>query len=197
MIAIILGLICSLLLLFYLFLISPFDFWKKRGVNGPKPLPFVGNFLSSFSQKRHLAYDIQDIYEQVILFKFCVVNFCKNLLLCRAYKHSDNYVGIYASRAPQLLITNAAMMRRVLVTDFKHFHDNDISTMVSIVTSLLRKLRITCTQDGTVGHTWTRDRNICSAIHQPRLLNKLSNGNNIFSAEKKNSEISYVHPPLG
>lgn len=65
MIVFILASICALLLFVYLFLVWPFDYWKKQGVNGPKPRPFVGNYPSAFTQKRHLTMDIQDIYEYV------------------------------------------------------------------------------------------------------------------------------------
>lgn len=65
MIVFILASICSVLLFVYLFLVWPFDYWKKRGVNGPKPRPVVGNYPSAFTQKRHLTMDIQDIYEYV------------------------------------------------------------------------------------------------------------------------------------
>ncbi|XP_005184312.1 probable cytochrome P450 28a5 [Musca domestica] len=109
MLAFALGLACAILLLLYLFLVWPFNYWKQRGVNGPKPRPFVGNYPSGFTQKRSIACDIHDIYE--------------------TYKKSDDFVGIYNCRTPQLLVINPKLIRRVLVTDFKHFHDNDASTM--------------------------------------------------------------------
>ncbi|XP_065365375.1 cytochrome P450 3A24-like [Calliphora vicina] len=54
--------------------------------------------------------DIKDIYE--------------------SYKNTDHFVGVFNCRSPQLLITNAELVRRILVTDFKHFHDNEASTFV-------------------------------------------------------------------
>ncbi|XP_065362737.1 probable cytochrome P450 28a5 [Calliphora vicina] len=102
--------IIAFILLFYIFLIWNFDYWKKRGIVSPKPLPFVGNYPSVLTQKRHMAYDLQDIYEK--------------------YKHTDNFVGIFSCRSPQLLITNGELVRRIYSTDFKHFHDNEASRMV-------------------------------------------------------------------
>ncbi|XP_061401774.1 probable cytochrome P450 28d1 [Musca vetustissima] len=61
MLSTILAGICLLLLVVYLFLIWPYDYWQKRGVNGPKPLPFVGNYLSTLTLKRNIVLDIQDI----------------------------------------------------------------------------------------------------------------------------------------
>lgn len=53
----------AVIILFYLFLISSFNYWKKLGVRSPPPQPFVGNYPSVLTQKRHMAYDLQDIYE--------------------------------------------------------------------------------------------------------------------------------------
>ncbi|KAI8126815.1 putative cytochrome P450 28d1 [Lucilia cuprina] len=100
----------AFIILFYLFLISNFNYWKKFGIVSPKPLPFVGNYPSVLTQKRHIAYDIQDLYEK--------------------YKHTENFVGIFSCRSPQLLITNGELVRRIYSTDFKHFHDNEASRMV-------------------------------------------------------------------
>ncbi|KAM7349409.1 putative cytochrome P450 28a5 isoform 2-T2 [Cochliomyia hominivorax] len=99
-----------IIVLFYLFLISNFNYWKKLGVKSPPPLPFVGNYPSVLTQKRHVAYDLQDLYEK--------------------YKRTDNFVGIFSCRSPQLLITNGELVRRIYSTDFKHFHDNEASRMV-------------------------------------------------------------------
>ncbi|XP_013112914.1 probable cytochrome P450 28d1 [Stomoxys calcitrans] len=112
MIVFILSTICVILLLLYLFLVWSFDYWKKRGVSGPKPWPFVGNYPSLATQKRNMACDIQDIYE--------------------SYKHSENFVGIFNGGTPQLLLTDIDIIKRVLITDFKNFHDNDISKYVDV-----------------------------------------------------------------
>uniref|UniRef100_A0A1I8MS62 Uncharacterized protein n=1 Tax=Musca domestica TaxID=7370 RepID=A0A1I8MS62_MUSDO len=110
MITTILWLICFNLILLYMFLVWNFDYWKKRGVNGPRPKPFVGNFPSVFTQKRHIAFDIQEIYEQ--------------------YKATDNYVGIFNCRTPLLMITSTDLIKQILVKDFQNFRDNEVSTMV-------------------------------------------------------------------
>nr|AID61391.1 cytochrome P450 [Calliphora stygia] len=110
MIFTILSVILVIVSLFYVFLIWNFNYWKKRGVNGPQPLPFVGNFPSVFTRKNHIAIDIQKIYE--------------------AYKNTDYFIGVFNSRCPQLMILNPEMIRRVYVTDFKHFHDNEVSTFI-------------------------------------------------------------------
>ncbi|XP_061394730.1 probable cytochrome P450 28a5 [Musca vetustissima] len=110
MITIILWLMCFNFILLYIFLVWNFDYWKKRGVTGPKPRPFLGNFPSVFTQKSHISCDIREIYE--------------------AYKTTDNYVGIFNCRTPLLMITNADLIKQILVKDFQKFRDNEISTMV-------------------------------------------------------------------
>lgn len=59
--------IAVFVILFYVFLTWNFNYWKKRGIKSPKPQPFVGNFPSVFTQKRHIAIDIKEIYEYVVI----------------------------------------------------------------------------------------------------------------------------------
>jgi len=94
----------------YILLIRNFNHWTKRGVSGPKPQLIVGNYPHIFNQKKHMAHDIDVVY--------------------RAYKGTDDFVGIFNCRTPQLLILKPELMRRVLVNDFKHFHDNEFSRNV-------------------------------------------------------------------
>ncbi|XP_030377489.1 probable cytochrome P450 28a5 [Scaptodrosophila lebanonensis] len=104
------GLVLLLAALVYIYMTWGFNHWQKRGVPGPKPKAFTGNYPNLYTMKRHAIYDIQDIY--------------------RDYKQDYDAVGIFGGRAPQLLILSPQLARRVFVTDFKHFHDNEISKMV-------------------------------------------------------------------
>lgn len=63
MILITLWLLLALVALVYIFLTWNFNYWKKHGVNGPKPEIIFGNLPSAFTKKRHFMYDIWDIYE--------------------------------------------------------------------------------------------------------------------------------------
>ncbi|ALC48654.1 Cyp28a5, partial [Drosophila busckii] len=105
-------LVLGLLLLgvFYVFMTWNFDYWRKRGVPGPKPNLFTGNYPHMYTMKRHASYDLEDIYKK--------------------YKSDYDAVGIFGSRSPQLLIVSPELARRVFVSDFRHFHDNEISLMV-------------------------------------------------------------------
>ncbi|XP_037935753.1 probable cytochrome P450 28a5 [Teleopsis dalmanni] len=103
-------LIVTVVALIYLFLIWNSNYWKKRNVNGQKPNPFYGNFPSIYTQKRNMVMDMDDVY--------------------RKYKRDEDFVGIFNFRSPVLLVTSPQLARRVYVTDFKHFHDNEVSAMV-------------------------------------------------------------------
>lgn len=76
--------------------------------------------------------DIKEIYEYVTIDQFQNKKYLINLFLNRSYKNTDYFVGVFNCRSPQILITNAELARRILITDFKHFHDNEISQFVSI-----------------------------------------------------------------
>lgn len=55
--------VIAVVILFYIFLISNFGYWKKLGVESPPPQPFVGNYPSVLTQKRHMAYDLLELYK--------------------------------------------------------------------------------------------------------------------------------------
>lgn len=51
--------------LFYMFLRWNFNYWRYSGVNGPKPEIYFGNLPSAVTKKRHVVYDMCDIYKYV------------------------------------------------------------------------------------------------------------------------------------
>ncbi|XP_055845081.1 probable cytochrome P450 28d1 [Episyrphus balteatus] len=103
-----LGLIGLIIGLAYLFLVWNFDYWKKRGIKGPKPYPFYGSLPSMVTQKRNPGCDLRDIYNQ--------------------YHKDEDFVGVYSIRTPELLILSPEFVHKVLVSEFKNFHDNESST---------------------------------------------------------------------
>ncbi|XP_037953311.1 probable cytochrome P450 28d1 [Teleopsis dalmanni] len=96
--------------LFYKFLVWNFGYWKKLGVKEGKSYPFVGSFPSQFTQKRHVVYDVNDLYQK--------------------YKQDENFVGVYNARTPQLLIVNPEYAHKIFVNDFRNFHDNEFANFV-------------------------------------------------------------------
>ncbi|KAM7349411.1 putative cytochrome P450 28a5 [Cochliomyia hominivorax] len=117
MILLTLWLLLALCALIYIFLIWNFNYWKKHGVAGPRPEIIFGNLPSSVTKKRHFIYDLWDIYD--------------------SYKNSDDFVGIFKNRTPQLLVLSPELARRIYVTDFKHFHDNEQVTLIDEKTDYL------------------------------------------------------------
>ncbi|KAH8404856.1 hypothetical protein KR222_006254 [Zaprionus bogoriensis] len=97
----------ALLVLVYVFLVWNFNYWRKRGIKSAKAWPFFGSFPSLFTQKRNVVYDINDLYSK--------------------YKDTENFVGVMTTRAPQLLITSPEYAHKVFVTEFRRFHDNEMS----------------------------------------------------------------------
>ncbi|KAH8401603.1 hypothetical protein KR009_006773 [Drosophila setifemur] len=93
--------------LLYLVMTWNYGHWTKRRIPGPKPKLFTGNYPHMFTMKRHMIYDINDVYTK--------------------FKSKYDAVGIFGGRTPQLLVISPDLARRVFVSDFKHFHDNELS----------------------------------------------------------------------
>lgn len=51
----------------HLLVISPYKYWKKRGVPNPKPFPLVGNVGPSLILTKQLGDIVQDIYKYVFI----------------------------------------------------------------------------------------------------------------------------------
>ncbi|XP_055371663.1 probable cytochrome P450 28d1 [Condylostylus longicornis] len=100
----------SLPILFYLYFTWNFNYWKKRGVNGPEPKFLVGTFPSSYKGDRNIIYDFEDIYKK--------------------YKGKTKYVGVFTGREPQLLLLAPDIIHDVLVTKFRNFYDNHVGHLI-------------------------------------------------------------------
>ncbi|XP_075154534.1 putative cytochrome P450 28d1 isoform X1 [Haematobia irritans] len=110
-------LILGFLGLFYVYLVSAYGGWKKKGVPEAKSYPGVGTFPAMFTQSRHFIYDFDDIY--------------------RKYRDSTKYVGVYSGRAPQLMIIDPELVHKIYVNDFNSFHDNEFGEYVDEKSDLI------------------------------------------------------------
>lgn len=60
-----LGLVLCFAYLVYVYGKWNFDYWTKRGVVGPEPAAFVGNFPKSLNQSENQLYAIERFYRLV------------------------------------------------------------------------------------------------------------------------------------
>lgn len=101
---IIFGIILLFLAIYYYFT-STFDFWKVRGVPGPKPIPIFGNI------------------KNVMLLKTSMCHYLKKL--CEEYKH-EPMIGIFTRKTPILIIQDPDLIKDVLIRDFSKFANRGI-----------------------------------------------------------------------
>ncbi|XP_036346274.1 probable cytochrome P450 28d1 [Rhagoletis pomonella] len=113
---------CSLVFfisaLVILYLRWHFNYWRKRGVQGPKPNLFIGTLPKSSAGQCNLVEELHDIYLR--------------------YKSTEKYVGIFTARTPKLFICDPQLGLEILTQHFKNFHDNESSQWSSEKVEQLR-----------------------------------------------------------
>ncbi|KAJ6647417.1 Cytochrome P450 3A14 [Pseudolycoriella hygida] len=80
----------------YWYLTRNFNYWKKRGINGPKPLPIFGNLLDILLTPRT---DLE----------------------LNLYKKFGSIYGYYLGNAPVLVVGEPDLIKNILVKDFNVF----------------------------------------------------------------------------
>ncbi|XP_032451660.1 cytochrome P450 6B1 [Nasonia vitripennis] len=95
----------SLAISFYYFLTWNFDFWKKRNVKGPEPVPFFGNYKDNIFGKIHSTELTKRFYDEFA---------------------NEKMVGIYVYGSPVLILRDLDLIRDVLIKDFAAFSDRGI-----------------------------------------------------------------------
>ncbi|CAD7077682.1 unnamed protein product [Hermetia illucens] len=80
--------------------------WRRCGVDGPVPLPLVGNLLEYILAKKHFGEVYQKVY--------------------KSYS-SASYVGIYRLlNEPAILVRDLDFVKDVFVRKFNAYHDNSV-----------------------------------------------------------------------
>ncbi|XP_014363276.2 cytochrome P450 6B1 [Papilio machaon] len=97
--------IAALIAALYYYFTRTFDYWKKRNVVGPKPLPFFGNLKDSFLRKTPLIVLYKKIYD--------------------AYPQ-EKVVGIYRMTTPTILLRDLDIIKHILIKDFDQFIDRGV-----------------------------------------------------------------------
>jgi len=96
----------------YLYLTWNFDYWKRRGIFGPFPLPYVGTFPKTALLDKNSNYisETSEIY--------------------RKYYRKHRFIGVFEYREPKLMILDPALVVDIYVKYFKHFADNTMGETV-------------------------------------------------------------------
>nr|XP_034178677.1 cytochrome P450 6a2-like isoform X2 [Osmia lignaria]XP_034178678.1 cytochrome P450 6a2-like isoform X2 [Osmia lignaria]XP_034178679.1 cytochrome P450 6a2-like isoform X2 [Osmia lignaria]XP_034178680.1 cytochrome P450 6a2-like isoform X2 [Osmia lignaria]XP_034178681.1 cytochrome P450 6a2-like isoform X2 [Osmia lignaria] len=94
--------IAVILIAFYYYAVSNFDFWKKRGVVGPTPIPFFGNTKDLMFANISISHYVHTTYDQ--------------------YKN-EPMIGFYLMKKPSLILNDPELIKHVLIRDFSNFAD--------------------------------------------------------------------------
>ncbi|KOX80849.1 putative cytochrome P450 6a23 [Melipona quadrifasciata] len=86
----------------YYYYQSKYNFWKSRGIPGPKPHLYIGNFIDVLTKKRAICTIVKDLYDE---FK------------------NEPVFGIYEGTRPVLVINDLDAIKDVLIRDFSVFVD--------------------------------------------------------------------------
>lgn len=97
--------IAALIIALYYFLTSTFDFWKSRGVRGPRPIPGFGNIKDVILTRISAGDYLMEVYND--------------------YK-DEQLIGIFASRTPILVVKDLDLIKDVLIKDFSKFADRGL-----------------------------------------------------------------------
>ncbi|CAG2107869.1 unnamed protein product, partial [Medioppia subpectinata] len=90
--------VLSALPLIYWRMTQNFDYWRKRGLNGPKPYPRVGTNIYHFFKPMTFV-DVQ------------------------RFKVFGKIYGLFNGNKPVLSIANPALIQQIMVKDFHLFSD--------------------------------------------------------------------------
>lgn len=97
--------IITVLLTIFQYFTRNFDYWKKRKVIGPKPVPLFGNIIDSVLRRKPQVMVYRSIYESY---------------------PNEKLVGIYRTTTPSLLIRDLDLIKHVLIKDFDTFADRGV-----------------------------------------------------------------------
>ena len=94
--------IAVIFLALYYYFTSTLDFWKIRGVNGPRPIPVFGNIRDLMFARISAADFSRKLYEEY---------------------RNEPVVGIFTRRTPVLVLRDPDLIKDVMIRDFSTFAD--------------------------------------------------------------------------
>ncbi|XP_076679139.1 putative cytochrome P450 6a14 [Andrena cerasifolii] len=89
----------------YYYFTSTFDFWKIRGVHGPRPIPLFGNVKDVMFTRICMSDYLRKLYEQY---------------------RNEQMIGMFVRRTPVLVLRDADLIKDVLIRDFSKFADRGV-----------------------------------------------------------------------
>lgn len=137
--AVVIGLLVILVIVFYKYLTWHFGCWKRLGVAGPKPYPYVGTYPKTLLYKtaNHLQ-ETTEIYRFVRICYLPISDIMWNDCLCRKYFRKHRFIGAFECREPKLIILDPNLVSDIYVKYFKHFGDNTLHETVSAKMSAIQ-----------------------------------------------------------
>lgn len=96
----------AVLALHYVYLLWNSDYWKKRGIFCPDSKALFGNLPGQVTGKRHIVYDMDDLYQE--------------------YKDKFSCIGIYQFREPRLLVFDPELIKDIMIKYFKYFQATEL-----------------------------------------------------------------------
>ncbi|XP_013190663.1 cytochrome P450 6B7-like [Amyelois transitella] len=108
-----------IVLVLYWYGTRTFHYWKEKGVKHDEPLPFLGNNFKQFIQKASIGMMANEMYKKY---------------------PEEKVVGFYRATAPELIIRDPEIAKRILVSDFSSFHARGLNPHRTVVEPLLQNL---------------------------------------------------------
>ncbi|XP_008560120.1 probable cytochrome P450 6a14 [Microplitis demolitor] len=100
----IIGLVVILILLYYYFT-STYNFWRDRGIVGPKPIVLLGTIKDVIFGKLSIGSYLKKVYDEY---------------------SNEPMVGIFTRWEPVLVLNDMELIKDVLIKDFKCFMDRGL-----------------------------------------------------------------------
>ncbi|XP_031772912.1 probable cytochrome P450 6a14 [Apis florea] len=98
------------LIAFYCYLTSNNNFWKNRGISGPKPMLGFGNMKKVIFGEESLVQFLTKMYHE--------------------YKN-ESMIGIFKLKTPALIIKDPDLIKTVLIKDFSKFMNRGLLPIIS------------------------------------------------------------------
>ncbi|KPJ17095.1 Cytochrome P450 6B6 [Papilio machaon] len=103
----------------YLYGTRTFTYWEKKGIKHDKPLPFFGNNSRMYFWKKSMTQIGVEMY----------------------WKYpKEKVVGFYRAMRPELVVRDPEIIKRILVSDFGHFHMRGINTHKTVIEPITKNL---------------------------------------------------------